>query len=327
MARSQDMISAQREAQIREYSWAQKWRPVTLDEIILPEHVLTPIIKMVREDKKIPHLLFTSVLPGSGKSTLAQVICNELGADVVKVNASKDNGIDVIRNKISPFAMRQSIYEDSPKIVFLDEFDGTTQNFQDAFRVPMEEYSDNVSFIMTANYKEKISLPIQDRCELFDFNLSNAAVKKEILVKIVKRMKFILEQENVDFDLDVLMKYCNKAYPRIRHIITDIQKYVKGNGMILDDGIMDFNSVGDEFYTMIINKNFTAAKDYVLKNSLNIDTLYTELYRNLCPKLLNDKGVYANSIITINRYAVQNGQVIDKELNFVALLLELISLF
>jgi DNA polymerase III delta prime subunit len=324
MSKSKQMIDSQRANQIREYAWAQKYRPVTLDEIILPDHILTPIKKMVREDKKIPHLLLASLLPGSGKSTLSQVICNELGADVLKINASKDNGIDVIRNKVGPFATRQSIYEDAPKIVWLDEFDGTTPNFQDAFRVPMEEYSNNISIIMTANYKDKISLAIQDRAEMFDFNLANKNIKKELLIKIVKRLKFILEEEKVEYDLDVLMKYCNKAYPRIRNIITDCQKYVKGNGMILDEGILDFRTVDDNFYDYILNNEFTKAKEYVFKNSLNIDGIYTDLYRNLCPKL--DKSKYAPVLITLNRYAVQNTQVVDKELNFVSCLLEVIGL-
>ena len=322
-ARSKQMISAQELDQLKSYAWQQKYRPTTLDDIILPAIVLDPIKKMVRVDKRIPHLLFCSLLPGSGKSTLAKVIINELGGDFIKVNASKDNGIDVVRSVIEPFATRFSIYEDAPKVAWLDEFDGTSNNFQDAFRVPMEEYDQTCSFILTANYKEKISEAVQDRCETFDFNMNSAEVKKEVLGKIIKRMMFILEAENVTYDADTLMLYCNKAYPRFRNIISGIQKYVSGNGNVLDKGILEIDVVSDELYGYIENGNFTGAKEYVFKNSLNIDTIYGDLFRNLLPRFVNNKAKYAPLLITINNYQVQNSQVIDKELNLVAGIMEM----
>jgi replication-associated recombination protein RarA len=324
MAKTNNMVTTQQLQQLESYAWVQKYRPVDLDEIILPSHVLDPIKKMVRVDKRIPHLLFTSVLPGSGKSTLAQVIINELEADALKVNASKDNGIDVIRNLVTPFATRFSAFDDAPQVVWFDEIDGTTPAFQDAFRVPMEEYDQTCSFIMTANYKEKISLAVQDRAQLFDFNLDNPKVKKEILIKIVKRVIFILDTEKITYDMDTVMRYCNKAYPRIRNIITGIQKYVTGNGNILDEGIMKMDIVDSTFYDFILAGEFTKAKDFVFKNSLNIDSLFGDMYRHLGPKL--DHSKYAPVMITINRYAVTNGQVVDKELNFVAMLLEVIGI-
>jgi DNA polymerase III delta prime subunit len=325
-SRSKEMITSQELEQLKSYAWTQKYRPTNLDEIILPKAILNPIKKMVREDKKIPHLLFTSVLPGSGKSTLAKVIINELGADFLKINASKDNGIDVIRSQVDPFATRYSLYEDAPKIIWLDEVDGTTKNFQDAFRVPMEEFDQTVSFIMTANYKEQISEAVQDRAEIFDFNMNNAKVKDEILVKIIKRVMDILQKENVTYDETVLLKYCNKMYPRFRNILSGIQKYVSGNGNILDAGILATTNTDEEFFELIMNKKYTPARSYAIKSNMNYDTIYSDLYKKLLPKFTDDKNKYANLLITINQYAVNNTRVVDKELNFSACLVELISI-
>ncbi len=192
--------------ELKDKIWVHKWAPKTFEDIVLPTSILDPI-KMHVSGEAIPHMLFTSVLPGSVKTTLANIIETATGAEVLKINASERNGIDVIRSEIIPFCTRQSIYGDVKKIVFLDEFDGTTKEFQEAFRVPMEKYAGFVTFIMTANNKEAISAAVQSRCEKYDFNLSNSEVKKEIIVKIIKRVYMILDEEGVEYDKQVVLKY------------------------------------------------------------------------------------------------------------------------
>lgn len=307
------------------FTWILKYRPQTLDEIILPKKILDPIKNYVREQKKIPHFLFTSILPGSGKSSLANIIIKELDAEFLKINASSDNGIAVVREQIEPFATRSSLYGNQPKIIWLDEADRTSPNMQDGLRGVMEEYANEVQFILTGNNVNGISDPVQDRCECHDFNLDHPDVRKEIIVKIIKRVQWILEQENVTYDLDVLMKFVDKNYPRIRNIIKTIQKYVTGNGMVLDAGILKTSAIDEEFYGLVLSGNFTKAKEFILKNNIQADLVYTDLYKH-CLDKITDKNVYGNFLITLNQYHVQNNQVIDKELNLVAGLLELSSL-
>jgi DNA polymerase III delta prime subunit len=326
MSKKNELITQQQLDQLKSYAWTLKYRPCTLDEVILPESILAPIKKMVRVDKKIPHLLFTSVLPGSGKSTLSKCIINELGADAMAINASKDNGIDVIRSKVIPFAERHSIFDDAPKVVWLDEFDGTTEAFQNAFRMPLEEYDQSCSMIMTANHITKISEPIQDRCQTFDFNLTNKLVKKELIVKIIKRVMMILDAEGVTYDGDTLMVYCNKEYPRFRNIITGIQQYVAKNGNILDKGILESTGINTGIYDMIAAGKFTPVKKEIFSSSFNIDALYRGLFDNLLKKFEGNNAVYAPMLITINQYMVQHSTVIDKEINAVALVMELIGI-
>jgi DNA polymerase III delta prime subunit len=326
MSKKDELITQQQLDQLKSYAWTQKYRPVNLDEVILPDSILTPIKQMVRVDKKIPHLLFTSVLPGSGKSTLSKCIINELGADFMAINASKDNGIDVIRSKVIPFAERLSIFNDAPKVVWLDEFDGTTEAFQNAFRMPLEEYDQSCSMIMTANHISKISEPIQDRCQVFDFNLTNKLVKKELIAKIVKRVIMILEAEKITYDVDTLMLYCNKEYPRFRNIITGIQQYVTKNGNILDKGILDEAGIDVGIYDLIANGKFTLVKKEIFSSSFNIDALFRGLFDNLLKMFETNTSVYAPMLITINQYMVQHSTVIDKEINAVALVMELIGI-
>lgn len=310
---------------IDEFMWIQKFRPQNLDDIVLPRHILDPVKHYVRVEKKIPHFLFTSILPGSGKSTLANAIIKELDAEYLKINASSDNGIVVVRDQIEPFATRSSLYGSDAKIVWLDEADRTSPAMQDGLRGVMEEYSNEVQFILTGNNINGISTPVQDRCECHDFNLEHEAIRKEIIVKIVKRVQFILDSEGVTYDMDILLKFINKNYPRIRNIISSIQKYVMGNGMILDAGILNSYTIDESFYTNILSGNFTASKEMILKSGVSPDLIYTDLYQNCLPKI-TDKSAYAPFLITLNNYQVQNNQVIDKELNLVAALLELCTI-
>jgi DNA polymerase III delta prime subunit len=307
------------------FSWILKWRPQSLDDLILPKRILDPIKQYVRVEKKIPHFLFTSLLPGSGKSSTANIIIKELGADYIKINASSDNGIGVVRDTIEPYCTRNTLYDDQTKIVWLDEADSTSPKMQDGLRGVMEEYANNVQFILTGNNVSGISEPIKDRCEWHDFDFTNPVVRKEIIVKLFKRCMYILDQEGVKYDTDVLLKFVDKNYPRIRNIISGLQKYAMGNGMIIDEGIMRTTSIDESFFEFILAGNFTKAKEYVLKNNTQADVVYTDIYKNCLDKITN-MNVYGQFLVTLNDYQYKHAFVIDKEMNLVSALMEICSI-
>ncbi len=304
-----------------EFMWFQKYRPQSIDEMILPKKT-KQLIKAYLNKGVVPHLLFVSPVGGIGKSTLANVITSELQADFIELNTSDDNGVDTIRNILKPFATRESFYNDGPKIAWMDEFDGTSPKFQEAFRSLMEKYSDNVSFVATANYATKIIPQILDRFTIVDFNFNKMSVKNEMLGPLIKRVFNILDKENVEYDEEAVMLFVDANFPRIRSILKNLQMYAMSNGNIIDKGILKINVLDDTFINFILEGKYSQAKEWVFKNDIPVDVTYTELYERLLPKI-TEKSKYAPALIKINQHQVWHGQAINPELNFLALIMEL----
>jgi replication factor C small subunit len=105
-------------------------------------------------------------------------------------------------------------------------------------------------------------------------------------------------------------------------MINLLQQYSKKSGMI-DPGIFDVEKVDTEFYQMVMNKKLTDARKYVIERNYNFDEMYRNIFDNLVPLL--DKPKQAQCILVIAEYMYRNAFVIDKEINFTACLLEIMS--
>ena len=133
--------------------WTEKYRPKTLNDIVLSSET-RDILNKFKEDKSIPNLLLVGP-PGVGKTSIAKIIVNHiLECDYLYINASDENGIDMIREKVKGFASSATF--NPIKVVILDESDFLTQPAQAALRNIIEEYSVNTRFILTCNYIERL---------------------------------------------------------------------------------------------------------------------------------------------------------------------------
>lgn len=101
--------------------WCEKYRPTNISEYVFRDtNQKTQIDSWIKE-KYIPHLLFSGS-PGVGKTTLAKILINELEIDdfdILELNASRENSVDVIRDKIISFV--EGIPFGQFKVVLLDE--------------------------------------------------------------------------------------------------------------------------------------------------------------------------------------------------------------
>jgi replication factor C small subunit len=196
--------------------WVEKYRPKSVSEYVFVDERQKEQVKQWIKDESIPHLLFSGDA-GTGKTTLAKVLINELGVedyDVMEINASRENGIDNLREKINGFV--QTMPFGKFKIVLLDEADYLTQPAQAALRNDMEAYHQTVRYILTCNYAYKIIPALKSRCHEFH-------IAKPDMTEFTARAATVLVTENVEFDLDTLDTYVRGTYPDLRKCLNQLQ--------------------------------------------------------------------------------------------------------
>lgn len=293
--------------------WTEKYRPTKLEDIILSPNNR----KYFSSLKSISNnYLFVGGF-GIGKNTVASYLRNKFAPDsTLYINASAESGIDVVRTKISDFIGTCS-FDGSPKLVILSEFDGFSNAGQDALREIMEEYMDDVRFILTANFNFKIREAIKSRCQTFNFNLDI----KEIGARLVK----ILNAENIKNwkdpeNKDAINKLIKRHYPDIRKTINELQ-HCCIDGMFIPPIVSD-SSFARKVVDMLKEKKspFTI-RQYVLDNDVEFGNDFHSLIRAMFDCYIVDENV--KGAIMCANFGAEHGKVSDVEMNFSNLIFNL----
>ena len=296
--------------------WVEKYRPNTLDTYIGNEHLKSKV-SVYLESGDLPHLLLYGKA-GTGKTTLAKLLVNNIECDYMYINASDENSVDTVRNKVRGFASTMGFKD--YKIIILDECDYITPNAQAALRNLMETFSKHCRFILTCNFVERIIDPIQSRCQSFQVIPPS---KKEVALHIHN----ILNEEGVASKMDDVAGLVNAGYPNIRRVINSCQRQCVDGMLVVDKQSLVESDYKMKLMEIIKKENKKDAFKGVRKLLADSQvTDFAELY-----KLMYDEvdsygtGHIAECILIIAKYQLSDSQVVDKEINAMAMIIELLG--
>jgi DNA polymerase III delta prime subunit len=297
--------------------WNEKYRPQTLDTYVGNDTVKATFQQYI-DTSDVPHLLLYGDA-GSGKTTLAKIVANTIAKDnYIYINASDENSVDTVRDKIKQFA--SSIGFGGLKIIILDECDYMTPNAQAALRNVIETFSKTTRFILTCNYVDKIIDPIQSRCQIFNIVPPS---KKEVASHLVK----ILEGESVKYEKENLVTIINQSYPDIRRVINTTQRCVIGGVLKLDETtLVEHNYLSSIVDVLKSNKNkkekFDGIRQLLADNHVRD---FNQMFRYLYDTVDTYANGFVSTIILIIAEAqYKDSFVVDHEINAMAMFIQII---
>lgn len=297
--------------------WNEKYRPQTLDTYVGNDTVKATFQQYI-DTNDVPHLLLYGDA-GSGKTTLAKIVANTIAKDnYIYINASDENSVDTVRDKIKQFA--SSIGFGGLKLIILDECDYMTPNAQAALRNVIETFSKTTRFILTCNYVDKIIDPIQSRCQIFNIVPPS---KKEVASHLVK----ILDGENVKYEKDNLVTIINQSYPDIRRVINTTQRCVIGGVLKLDETtLVEHNYLSSILDILKSSKSkkekFDGIRQLLADNHVrDFNQMFRYLYDNV-DSFAN--GFVSTIILIIAEAQYKDSFVVDHEINAMAMFIQII---
>lgn len=296
-----------------DFFWVNKYGPKTLDEVILPSKIKVDLKGFVKKGEA-PNFLFVGP-KGIGKTATAKNLVKALGGDCYYINASLKGNIDTLRNEITQFASTTSL-NDGRKYVILDEADGTTQAFQQGLRAFMEEYSENCSFILTANFQNKLIEPLWSRSSVIEFKIP-ASEMDNIKGQMFEKIIHMLTSEGIEFDELVVFELVDLYFPDWRRLINELQRY-SVNGVI-DSGILSTISATTfaELIAFMKDKDFTNVRKWVAENaSSDANALFKMFYDQA--KDLFKLSAIPELVIILADYQYKSAFVVNQDINTAA---------
>ena len=291
----------------------EKYRPTTLEHYVGNENI-KEVIQKYPNQNDIQNFIFYGGA-GTGKTTLAKLIVKNLDCDFLYLNASDENGIDTIRDKVKGFASTASFK--GIKVVILDEADFITIQGQAALRNVIETFSRSTRFILTCNYIERIIDPIQSRCQVLK-------IIPPSKLDTAKHTAWVLDQEEISYETDDIKSIVNQYYPDLRKMLNTIQSSTINSKLLLDkDVLVSSNYMLSIIKELSTSKNWKNIRQIIADSGVkDFEELYRFLFDNSSKYASDREGSVA---IILNEHLYQSNFRIDKEINIMSAISKIIE--
>lgn len=311
---------------ITDMVWVEKYRPKTLKDIMLPERIKTKF-----ENGCYGNFLFVGI-QGTGKTTLARIL--SAGHDTLMINASIDNGVDIVRNKIMNFCANASFK--GYRYIILDEADALSPSAQAGLRGTIEMFNKVARFIFTCNYPEKILDPIKSRLEIVDMNFTEEE-EKEQYINHLKRIVQICGKEGIKISREPAEALLRKFFPDLRTVINTLQSLSKTlpatnpEITLADVKKESLNTADNELYEFLVKTSYPPEiYSYIKSNYANKEReCYAKLSSNFIDWLIanNKEDKIAPVAVIVHKYQYESEKSIDKLISLLACCTEISRIF
>ena len=222
---------------------SERYRPREVFDLNVSNNIES-LIQGFIDKKTFPDLLLYSIQGGTGKTSISQVITNKLGFETMSIPCNINRGLDVIKKDVVQFSQNLSMLGDK-KIVSLEEIGDMTTTAVDSLKSVIDNYNQNVHLIITTNSLSNISGPLMSRLTLIDFNTLSDEDKKEVALKSFKRLKAILDIEDVEYTMQDLQIYFKMYFPKFRTMMLRLETSIIDGKLVVNNttDVTDYNEV------------------------------------------------------------------------------------
>ncbi len=242
--------------------WTEKYRPKRLDDIIGNNKVIDDLRKWALSwQNGIPKKRAVVLMgePGIGKTTAALALANDLGWQVVEMNASDSRNAEAVKNVAMLGAMGEtfsdtgdfiSSREGQRKLIVLDEADNIFGR---------EDYGGIKAIAQTIVIsKQPIILIVNDwyslkkRSSVISGNVMTLSFSRPPSRSIAKVLRFIAENEGIEVPDEAIKKIAENSGGDVRSAVNDLQSLSQGRVRL---ELKDIGALGERDVSQTVFKS------------------------------------------------------------------------
>lgn len=319
-------------SQVMSDKFTKRFNPTQISEWVLPDRIKS----IFSSELKNNHLFYGS--QGIGKSSLAKFLAREYNS--MYINAAAFGRIDYLKDDIFEFITTQQLSFDSgikqnKKVIVLDECGRTvSEAFYEALKGYIDQYSDNIIFIITTNFFNTIPDAIKSRfvCTNFNFcdNQEQAACKSGYL----KRMIGIMNELGIKYNKENLAQFAKKNFPDFRKSLEMLQIIYNSGQLSLDSDVSSLvANTFSEIYNLILKPTndeiiFKTVSQGYAENSYDIimsmDNIFIPYLLENHPDKIDKIG---DMIISVGQHLQMYQQNVDGGITLKSLIFTLSKIF